>query len=124
MLRTLIITAALAVATAVFALAGPASAGNAPTVIRGHFEYDLFDPDINQLVHFSCDEVRLETTGGARETIHCKTTDTTHKSAVIFSPENLFSGVYPWSSDFTGQEARDWHLTGTPAGTFEGWAIY
>jgi hypothetical protein len=107
----------------VVALACAGAATARTTVIKGHFEYDLDDPSVGT-VHFVCKETRVERSALTRETIHCKTTDTSHSSAVIYSPTNLFGGLYPWFSDFTGQESVDFHLVGTPSGNLDGWAIY
>ena len=104
------------------ALVAPPASGAGAVVTKGHFEYDLEDPAIGT-VHFSCDEQRVEQGGSARETIHCRTTDTSHKSAVIFDPAHDFGG-FPWFSDFVGEPASDFHLVGTPTGSLDGWATY
>jgi hypothetical protein len=106
----------------VLALALPAAASGATTVSNGTFAYDLEDPNVG-IVHFVCDEVRAEGSSGARETIHCVTTDTSLKSAFVFDHAHDFGG-YPWFSDFTGQESTDFHLVGTPTGRLDGWATY
>jgi hypothetical protein len=103
------------------ALACPTGA-SAATVTRGHFEYDLFDPSFGT-VHFVCNEVRVASSTGARETIHCITTDDSLKSAFVFDPDHDFGG-FPWFSDFTGEPSTDFHLVGTPLGALHGWATY
>jgi hypothetical protein len=115
--------ALLAAAIAVMAAGTPPASGAAATPIRAHFEYDLFDPAVG-VVHFSCDEVRLLKSEGARESIHCATTDSTHASAIIFTPDGNLFGGFPWFSDFTGEPAADFHLVGTPSGRLDGWATY
>ena len=127
--RTPIAVALTVAACTVSVAAGTALAGYGPavgkaTVTKGQFEYDLFDESNQMTFHFSCREQRLENSNQIRETIHCKTTDTTHSSAVIFSPTNLFAGQFFWSSDFTGQTSTDFHLAGTPSGNLDGWATY
>jgi len=117
------------VACALTLAGGAASASPAPTVgkatvTKGHFEYDLFDESNQMTFHFSCQEQRLANGDGIRETSHCNTNDTTHSSAIIFSPASLFGGQYYWSSDFTGETSKDFHLTGTPSGSLDGWATY
>jgi hypothetical protein len=128
-LRTHLVLVLPIVACALALAAVPATArygrtAGQATVTKGHFEYDLFDETNQMFFHFSCQEQRLEDRNGIRETIHCKTNDTTHSSAIIFSPANLFGGQYYWSSDFTGETSKDFHLSGTPSGNLDGWATY
>jgi hypothetical protein len=111
------------IASALGATAGQALASGAPAAMKGHFEYVLFDPQLNRDVQFVCDETRIQFTDGARESIHCKTDDRSNRSAVIFSPQHLFGG-FPWFSDFTGEQSKDFHLVGTPSGNLDGWATY
>jgi hypothetical protein len=111
---------ALLVLTA--ALAGAHPAGAATTVVRGTFDYDLEDPSVG-IVHFTCHEVRVQSDAGARETIHCVTTDRSLTSAFVFDPAHDFGG-FPWFSDFTGEPSSDFHLVGTPTGLLDGWAVY
>ena len=123
--RLTVLVAALASSLAVLVSAAGASVNKSP--VKEHFEYDLVDDSSGTAVtyHFSCDETHaVASDGSASELIHCKTNDTSHKSAVVFTPQNLFGGLYPWFSDFTGEPATDFHIVGTPSGNLEGWATY
>ena len=123
-LRFLFAVAASAVA--VLATAQTGFAATPPSVDARHFEYDLTDDSSGTAItyHFSCDETRIARVRGALELILCRTNDRSHATAVVFSPQHLFGGAYPWFSDFTGEPATDFLLVGTPSGLLTGWASY
>lgn len=120
--RVLFIPIAVAL---LLAAAAPAAAAGA-TITPRHFEYDIVDyhTGVALTFHYSCDEIRFDRGSHALELINCRTNDFTQPKVVVFSSKHLFGGLYPWSSDYTGQPATDFRLVGTPAGRLFGWAYY